>query len=173
MSDPFLGQIMIFGGNFPPKNWAFCDGSLLPIQQYSALFSLLGTMYGGDGRVTFALPDLRGRVPIGMGPGPGLSPYQQGQKGGQETHTLQTSEMPSHTHPVAVAASNEANTPQNRPGGNVLGAANIYDSPASADAALGGVNAGAAGGNTPHENRQPFLAVNYIIALAGVFPPRN
>lgn len=173
MSEPFLGQIMIFGGNFPPKNWAFCDGSLLPIQQNSALFSLLGTMYGGDGRVTFGLPDLRGRVPVGMGPGPGLSNYKQGEKGGQESHSLQISELPSHAHPVAVAAANENNTLQNRPGGNVLGAANIYDLPASADAALGGVSAGAAGSNTPHENRQPFLAVNYIIALAGIFPQRS
>lgn len=173
MSEPFIGQIMIFGGNFPPKNWAFCDGSLLPIQQNTALFSLLGTMYGGDGRVTFGLPDLRGRVPIGMGQGPGLSIYQEGEKGGQETHTLQISEMPGHIHPVAVAASNEASSPQNRPGGNVLGAANIYDSPASADAALGGVSSGPAGGSAAHENRQPYLAVNYIIALYGIFPPRS
>ena len=173
MSEPFLGQIMIFAGNFPPKNWAFCDGALLPIQQNSALFSLLGTTYGGDGRVTFGLPDLRGRVPVGMGQGPGLSNYQQGQKGGQETHTLLASEMPSHTHPVTVAAANENNSLQNRPGGNVLGAASIYDSAASADAALGGVSSGSAGGNTPHENRQPYLAVNYIIALAGIFPSRG
>jgi microcystin-dependent protein len=173
MSEPFLGQIMIFAGNFPPKNWAFCDGALMPIQQNTALFSILGTTYGGDGRVTFALPDLRGRVPIGMGPGPGLSPYQLGEKGGQETHTLQIAEMPSHTHPVTVAAANENNTPQNRPGGNVLGAANIYDSAASADAALGGVSSGSVGGNAAHENRQPYLAVNYIIALYGIYPPRN
>jgi microcystin-dependent protein len=170
MSEPFLGQIMILAGNFPPKNSAFCDGSLLAISANQGLFSLLGTIYGGDGRTTFALPDLRGRVPIGMGPGPGLSPYQQGQKGGQETHTLQSSEMPSHTHPVTIAAANENNTPKNRPGGNVLGAANIYDAAATADAALGGVNVGAAGNNAPHENRQPYLAVNYIIALVGIYP---
>lgn len=173
MSEPFIGQIMIFGGNFPPKGWAFCDGSLMAISQNTALFSILGTMYGGDGRTTFALPDLRGRVPIGMGSGPGLSSYTEGQMGGQETHTLLTTEMPAHTHAVAVAASNEANTPQNRPGGNVLGAANIYDLPASADAALGGVSCGPAGGGQPHENRQPYLAMNYIIALAGIFPSRS
>ncbi|MBL8242469.1 MAG: phage tail protein [Bryobacterales bacterium] len=173
MSEPFIGQIMIFGGNFPPKGWAFCDGSLMAISQNTALFSILGTMYGGDGRTTFGLPDLRGRVPIGMGSGPGLSSYTEGQMGGQETHTLLTTEMPAHTHAVAVAASNEANTPQNRPGGNVLGAANIYDLPASADAALGGVSCGSAGGGQPHENRQPYLAMNYIIALAGIFPSRS
>ncbi len=173
MSDPFLGQIMIFGGNFPPKGWAFCDGSLMAIQKNSALFSILGTMYGGDGRVTFGLPDLRGRVPIGMGQGLGLTAYQEGEMGGQESHTLVPAEIPTHTHPVTVAVSNESNTPQNRPGGNVLGAATIYDSPASADAALGGVSSGPAGGNLPHENRQPYLAVNYIIALVGVFPSRG
>jgi microcystin-dependent protein len=173
MAEPFVGQIMIFGGNFPPRGWAFCDGSLMPISQNPALFSILGTMYGGDGHVTFGLPDLRGRVPIGMGQGLGLTNYQQGAKGGQETHTLLTSELPIHEHPVTVAASNEASTPQSRPGGNVLGAANIYDSPASADAALGGVSSGPAGNNQPHENRQPYLAVNYIIALTGIFPTRG
>jgi len=173
MAEPFIGQIMIFGGHFPPKGWAFCDGSLMPIAQNTALFSLLGTMYGGDGKVTFALPDLRGRVPIGMGQGLGLSNYVEGQAGGQETHTLVANEIPSHTHAVSVAVSNEANAPQNRAGGNVLGAASIYDSPSTADAALGGVSVGTAGGNQPHENRQPFLAVNYIIALAGIFPQHN
>jgi microcystin-dependent protein len=173
MAEPFIGQIMIFGGNFPPKGWAFCDGSLLPIAQNSALFSILGVMYGGNGTTTFALPDLRGRVPIGMGQGLGLSNYVEGQAGGQEFHTLVANEIPVHTHAVTVSVSNEANTPQNRPGGNVLGAANIYDLPASADASLGGVSAGAAGGNQPHENRQPYLAVNYIIALVGIYPSRG
>lgn len=108
-----------------------------------------------------------------MGQGLGLTNYQIGAKGGQETHTLVTSELPIHDHPVTIAASNESNTPQSRPGGNVLGAANIYDSPASADAALGGVSSGPAGNNQPHENRQPYLAVNYIIALYGVYPTRS
>ncbi len=174
MSDPFIGQIILFGGNYAPLNWAFCNGALLSIADHEALFAILGTTYGGDGQVTFALPDLRGRAPVhaGSGPGPGLSPYVLGQVGGLETVALSTGAIAAHSHPVKVAVRNEGAT-QSRPGGNILGAGNNYDAPASADAALGGVSVGEAGGNFPHENRQPYLACNYIISLTGIFPPHN
>lgn len=173
MSEPFIGQIMPFGGTFAPKGWAFCDGSLLPISTNSALFSILGTQYGGNGTTVFALPDLRGRVPIGQGNGPGLSGYVIGQVGGQETHTLTVNEIPAHTHPFTVAVANEATTPQTRPGGNILGPGQVYEPVSAADATLGGVTSSSAGGNVPHENRQPYIALNYIIALVGVYPARG
>jgi microcystin-dependent protein len=171
MSDPYIGQIILFAGKFAPLNWAYCDGSLIPIAENPELFTILGTTYGGDGQVTFALPDLRGRAPVhaGAGPGPGLSPYPLGQVGGLESVTLSTNHLPAHTHPVKIAVRNEGAT-QSRPGGNILGAGNNYDAPASADTSLGGVTMGAAGGNQPHENRQPYLACNYIISLSGIFP---
>lgn len=174
MSDPYLGQIILFAGNFAPLNWAFCDGSLLSIADNSALFSILGTTFGGDGQTTFALPDLRGRAPVHAGsvPGPGVSHYSAGEKGGQEKVTLSSDQVPAHTLPVKIAVHNEGAT-QSRPGGNILGAGNNYDAPASADASLGGVSAGPAGGNQPHENRQPYLACNYIIALYGIYPSRT
>lgn len=170
--EPFIGQIMIFGGTFPPKNWAFCDGSLLPIANFSALFSILGTMYGGNGTTTFALPDLRGRVPIGMGQGPGLSVYTEGEMGGEANHTLVTQEMPQHNHGVTVASSNsEASFPQ--PGGNIPASAQAYQEVSAADGALGGVTCAIAGGGQAHNNMQPYTAMNYIIALQGVYPPRS
>lgn len=174
MSDPYIGQIILFGGNYAPLNWAFCDGSLLSIAENAVLFAILGTTYGGDGQVTFALPDLRGRAPVhaGSGPGPGLSPYSIGEVGGLETVTLSTNHLPAHTHPVKIEVRNEGAT-QSRPGGNILAAGNNYDAPASADTSLGGVSAGPVGGNLPHENRQPYLACNYIIALEGIFPPHS
>jgi len=174
MSDPFIGQIILFAGNYAPLNWAFCNGALLPISENEALFAILGTTYGGDGQVTFALPDLRGRAPVHVGgsPGPGRSPYALGQVGGIETVTLSTAQMAAHSHPVKAAARNEPGG-QSRPGGNIPAAANNYDAPASADASLGGVSMGEAGGNFPHENRQPYLACNYIIALYGIFPSRG
>lgn len=174
MSDPFIGQIILFAGNYAPRGWAFCNGDLLSIAEYTPLFAILGTTYGGDGQTTFAVPDLRGRAPVhvGSGPGPGLSPYALGQVGGLETVTLSTKELPGHSHPVKIAVRNEGAT-QSRPGGNILGAGNNYDAPASADASLGGVTAGAEGGNLAHENRQPYLACNYIIALEGIFPPHS
>jgi microcystin-dependent protein len=172
MSEPFIGQITIFGGNFAPRGWAFCNGQLLSIAQYSAVFALLGTTYGGDGQTTFALPNLQGRVAIGFGNGPGLSPRALGQSGGEENHTLVVTEMPAHQHTFAVAASNEAAT-ANRPGGNILAEGTIYSAPTAADATLGGVSAQTVGGSQPHNNMQPYLAVNYIIALEGIFPSRN
>ena len=172
MSEPFIGQIMIFGGNFPPRGWAFCDGSLLAIQSNTALFSILGTTYGGDGRVTFGLPDLRGRVPIGMGNGPGLTPRQQSEMSGEENHTLITSEMPAHNHTVTVGVS--GNPPStSRASGAVPASGQFYDAAANAAGSLGAVACANAGGNQGHNNMQPYLALNYVIALQGIFPSRN
>ncbi len=176
MSEPFLGQIMIFGGNFAPRGWAFCNGQLLPIAQNTALFSLLGTTYGGNGQSTFALPDLRGRAPIHFGQGPGLSNYVLGQLGGAESVTLSVAQMPAHTHVLSVSTSN-GNDPS--PAAKVLAKAydsntlnniNTYSNGAP-DAALNGLAATGNGGS--HENRPPYLAVNYIIALQGIYPSRN
>lgn len=173
--DAYIGQIMLFAGNFAPKNWAFCDGSLVSIQQNSALFSILGTTYGGDGRTTFALPDLRGRVPIHVGagtPGPGLSPHTLGERSGTETVTVFTSQMATHNHAVTVAASNEGNS-QPRPVGNIFGTGSNYEVPAGASGNLGGVSCGNTGGSQPHNNMEPYTAMNYIICLYGIFPSRN
>jgi microcystin-dependent protein len=172
MSEPFIGQISLFAGNFAPKGWAFCNGQTMAIQQNSALFAIIGTTYGGNGQTTFQLPNLQGRVPIGFGSAPGLSSYQLGQAGGEEAHTLVVNEMPAHTHPVTIGASNEAPS-ANRPGGNIPAEATAYSAPSAADATLGGVTAGLTGGGQPHNNMQPYLALNYIIALQGIFPARN
>lgn len=176
--DPFLGEIIMFGGNFAPRGWAFCDGQLLPISSNSALFSILGTIYGGDGRTTFALPDMRGRVAIHAGSGPGLTPHNLGSKGGEETHTLTVPEMPSHNHTATMHAENAVGTQQN-PKDNMLGATPngpIY-APITAgnDKAMGAgsVIVANAGGGQRHNNMQPFLTINYIIALMGAFPSRS
>lgn len=180
--EPMIGEIRIFAGNFAPRSWAFCDGQLLAIAQNQALFSILGTTYGGDGRTTFALPDLRGRTAIGPGNGPGLTPRPLGQKSGQETHNLTIQEMPSHNHVLTggVSVGSNANAaPSNEASGNTLGAgANIYNSDAADPGEdLGGVSSTLAvannGGSQAHNNMQPYLAVYYIIALQGVFPSRN
>jgi microcystin-dependent protein len=174
MSDPFVGQIMIFGGNYAPQGWLFCNGALLPIAQYAPLFALIGTTFGGDGQTTFAVPDLRGRAPVhaGASAGPGLSRYALGQMGGAETVPLTSQSMAAHSHSVKISANNEsANV--TRPGGAILGAGAIYEPPGSADATLGGVSCGDIGGDKPHENRMPFIAMNYIICFEGIFPPRG
>jgi microcystin-dependent protein len=176
MATPFLAQITIFASNFAPKNWAFCNGQILPIAQNQALFSLLGTTYGGNGQTTFALPNLQGRVPIHVGQGPGLSSYVLGQTGGAETHTLTVNEMPAHTHPVQVGATAAAGNAQS-PINNILatdGAGGTAGySTAAAGGNLGGVSAGNTGGSQPMSLLQPYLAINYIIALFGIFPSRN
>ena len=181
MAQPFLGQIEAFAFNFPPKGWAFCAGQLLPINQNQALFSLLGTFYGGDGVSNFALPDLRGRVANAFGQGQGLQPYNVGQKGGEEFHTLILNEMAAGGHTHAVTARNNGTTGgTNVPSDAVtLGAGyssqtgspavNIYSS-AAPTIAMGSL--GQAGGQ-PHENRMPFLGLNYCIALQGIYPSRN
>ncbi len=172
MSDPFVGAIRRFGFGFAPQGWAPCNGQLLPINQNQALFSLLGTTYGGDGRTTVALPNMQSRVPVGQGQGPGLSPYAEGQAGGAETVTLAPAQIPGHTHPLK-ASSSAADSSQ--PGGRALArsASHIYTAKPDASTVMNADMLGDAGGSQPHENIQPYLAVNFCIALAGIFPARN
>jgi microcystin-dependent protein len=171
MTEPFLGEIRIFAGNFPPKGYAFCQGQILSIQQNAALFSLLGTQYGGNGTTNFGLPDLRGRAPLGQGQGPGLSAYSVGEQIGTESVALTTPEMPAHNHTLQTtnAAANRSNA-----NGAMLAVAKdpIYAAPPPS-AVLNPGSLSLAGGSTPHENMQPFLTLNFIIALVGVFPARN
>jgi len=171
MSDQFVGEIRMFAGNFAPVGWAFCNGQLLPISQNTALFSLLGTYYGGDGKSTFALPNLIGRVPIQQGDGPGLSPRYLGESSGSESVTLLTSEIPAHTHTTgAQSGPGGSNTPTNmawaaqRSAANYISSANVNMAP---DALT------IAGSSLPHNNMQPYLVVTFIIALQGIFPPRT
>ncbi len=173
MSQPFVGQVIAVGFNFAPVNWALCDGSLLPISQYTALFSLLGTQFGGNGKTNFALPDLRGRSALGAGQGPGLQPYVVGQAGGVESVALTSGQVGSHTHGLAAAATATTPTPGS---GAVLGTP-AAGTPIYATAGTAGTLSGSAvspsQGGAPHENRQPSTTVNYIISLFGVFPPRS
>jgi microcystin-dependent protein len=174
-----IAEIRLFAGNFAPRNWAFCSGQILSIAQNTALFALLGTTYGGNGQTTFALPDFRGRVAVGTGQGPGLSPIVLGQVAGEPTHTLITAEMPAHNHPISGSASGLANNAN--PTGNSLaiGAVASDNSPvnmyntAAPSALLNGQTCGIAGGSQPHNNMQPYLGMNYIICLFGIFPSRN
>ena len=165
MTEPFIGEIQVFPFGFAPRGWAQCNGQLLPINQNQALFSLLGTMYGGDGRTTFALPDLRGRVALGVGPG-----YSQGQQAGEEAHTLSVSEMPAHTH--GANASSAAPSTSN-PAGAAWANAGASSYAASPNAPMAGNAVAPAGGGQPHENRSPYLTLNFCIALVGIFPSRN
>lgn len=171
--EPFLGQIMIVGFNFAPRGWATCEGQILSIAQNTALFALLGTMYGGNGQTTFALPDLRGRVAVGQGQGPGLSSYQIGQVGGVETVTLTTGQIPAHNHNLrAVSEAGDVAAPANA----FLAATGTFDPEYRASGTQVSMAAAAisqAGGSQPHENRQPYLGVNYVIALQGIFPSRD
>lgn len=188
MSSPFIGQIVMFGGNFAPRNWAFCDGQLLAISQNTALFSILGTTYGGDGRTTFALPDLRGRQAIHPGNGPGLPSYRLGQRGGAPTHTMNITEMPSHNHTATFTPAGAGGIPattedagETTPGPNlVLGktAQEIYSDDPANTTIQGGAGGGTVavlnnGGQQPFNIMDPYLAVNYIIALLGIFPARS
>jgi microcystin-dependent protein len=165
MSQPYVGEIRMFGGNFAPAGWMFCDGSLLPISEYETLFNLIGTTYGGDGQSTFALPDLRGRLPIHQGGG-----FTLAETGGAETVTLTINQIPSHTHPyLASTTPGNANSPQNNLAAN--GTVNIspyYDT--SAKTAMGANSIGNTGGSQPHDNFQPYLCISFIISLFGVFP---
>ena len=175
--ESMIGTIAMFGGNFAPQNWAFCNGQLLPISSNTALFSILGTTYGGDGRSTFALPDLRGRVPMGVGQGSGLTPRTLGENGGAERVTLGAQEMPTHTHgPSLPVSSSEADA--TTPEGNALGAqpdargtVPVY-STGSTNGSMS-VNSSNAGGGQAHGNVQPYLAVNFIIATIGIYPSRS
>lgn len=166
MAEPFLGEIRLMSYNFPPKGWAFCNGQLLPINQNQGLFSLLGTTFGGDGRVNFALPDLRERTPIHSGSG-----HTLGERGGEQTHTLSISEIPTHTHSLQ-ASSQQGNAAV--PTGAVLASPlnQAYGQPAATTTLAAGSVANA-GGNQAHENRQPFLALSFCIALQGIFPSPN
>jgi microcystin-dependent protein len=166
MAEPFLAEIRIMSFNFAPKGWALCNGQLLPINQNQALFSLLGTTFGGDGRVNFALPDLRARTPIHVGAG-----HTLGERGGEDSHTLTLSEMPAHSHPVMVnaAATGGNSVPTNRFLG---GANNAYHTPASLTPMRAGTLTNT-GGSQPHPNEQPFLTLSFCIALQGIFPSPN
>lgn len=175
MSNPFIGEITMFGGNFAPRSWAFCNGQLLPIVSHTALFSLLGTTYGGDGRTTFGLPNLAGRVAMhgGSGTGPGLTRRVIGQLGGTTQETLSLAQLGAHSHPTMMAANTGAPDTTD-PAGNVLASVSGY----TANAANVDMNAGTleladTGANAPHTNMMPHTSVNYIIALQGTFPSRN
>ena len=179
---PYISMIEAFAFNFAPRGWAMCAGQTLSIAQYQALFSLLGTTYGGNGQTTFNLPDLRGRLALGFGQGPGLSTYALGAPGGQESHQLVISEVPPHAHTLNATNNGQANG-TNLPSSSVLMGSgygieannpteNIYGN-ASPSIAMAASAVGSAGGNQPHENRMPFLTINYCIALEGVFPSRS
>jgi len=170
MSEPFIGEVRMFGGNFAPRDWAFCDGRLLSIASYTTLFAVIGTIYGGDGRTTFGLPDLRGRAPMHPGSGPGLTRRVQGERGGSETETLSETQLPSHTHQMhAVDAVGNTKTPDNNSlahaGYHPDGSTNLVDMNAAAITNTGGGQA--------HSNMAPSLGMNFIIALNGVFPFRS
>lgn len=172
-ANPQLGEIVMFAGNFAPRGWSFCAGQLLPISQNTALFSLLGTIYGGDGRTTFALPDLRGRVAVQHGRGPGLSDYRVGQRGGLEEVTLNSLQIPPHGHSGQVITSDSVGS-ENAPAGNYIAPhTGAFSEDATSGAKLEGVVSDNSGGNQAHNNMQPYLAVNYIIALQGTFPSRS
>ena len=172
MSQPYVGEIRIFGGNFPPAGWAFCHGQLLPISENETLFNLIGTTYGGDGQSTFALPDLRGRAPVHMGQGPGLSSYLIGETAGVEEVTLTQTQLPMHGHGMAHGAGTQAS-----PVGGHLAQTPArdfrYATAAGANTFLPTQTLDPAGGSQPHENRSPFLTVNFIISLFGVFPSQT
>jgi microcystin-dependent protein len=173
--DPFLGEIRIFAGNFAPVNWAFCDGSMLSIRSNTALFSIMGTTYGGDGYNTFALPDLRGRAPLHFGSGIGLTPYSIGEIGGNRNVPLTLSDIPKHTHAANYFASDSTQT---SPTGAYWSDStegfkppDIYSSKFDKEMNVQAI--GMTGGGLPHNNMQPYLGINYIIALQGVFPNRG
>jgi microcystin-dependent protein len=163
--DPFLGEIRLVAFNFAPQGWAFCAGQVLPISQNTALFSLLGNAYGGDGMTTFALPDLRGRVPVGAGQSAAGSDYELGSTGGHETVKLTASQLPGHAHPVR--ASSAASATRN-PSDAVPAAGGAYS--ATRNAKMSAAMIGRSGGGQAHDNRQPYVSLNYIIALQGIFP---
>ncbi|MEM1204439.1 MAG: tail fiber protein [Acidobacteriota bacterium] len=169
MSEPFLAEVRIVGFNFAPRGWAFCDGQILPINQNQSLYSLLGTTYGGDGRTSFALPDMRGRAPMHVGNG-----HREGQKSGEETHTLAGNEMPNHDHVAQASASNGNDL---NPGGHLLSrqVGLIYQeaAPASDLIPMAAGTTANVGGGQAHDNMQPYLAINFCIALRGLFPSRN
>lgn len=176
MSDPFVGEIKMFGGNFPPNGWALCQGQLIPISENDVLFQLIGTTYGGDGQSTFALPNLASRVPMHMGQGPGITQsYQIGELGGVEQVTLTTQQIPSHTHTAVTASTGQVAAAAN----NILAdaqstqtGARIYSTQAT-NVQMNANTIAPAGGSQPHTNFQPTLAINFIISLFGIYPSQN
>jgi microcystin-dependent protein len=174
MANPYLGEIRAVGFNFAPVGWALCNGQVLAISQNTALFSLLGTYYGGNGTTNFALPNLQGSAPMHQGNGAGLTPRVIGEVGGETAVTLLTTQIPSHTHVAQNAAASTTGTPGPTAifGGGGRGKAPAY-APAGTPAAMSGQAVGLSGGNQPHNNMPPYLVLNFIIALTGVFPPRS
>lgn len=170
MSDPFVGEIRMFGGNFAPVGWALCNGQIVPISQNTALFSLLGTQYGGNGTSTFALPNLQGLTPMHQGQGPGLTPRTMGDQGGVETVTLTQQQLPAHTHlPQATIGAGNRQSPAGANWSSIRG--RLYGTTAGVTMATGALSS--TGGSQPHNNVAPYLAVTFIIALNGIFPARN
>jgi len=178
MANPFVAEIRIYPFNFAPKGWAFCNGQLMSISQNTALFSLLGTTYGGDGKSNFGLPNIQGSAPMHPGQGPGLSLHDLGETGGSDTMTLLTSEMPSHTHTISCIDGPRAGGQSGQPGNATLVKtggvpANAYTSGASQNQTMAANMVGIMGGNLPHNNLMPYLTLNFCIALQGVYPPRS
>ncbi len=174
MSEPFVGEIRMFGGNFAPRGWAFCEGQLVAVSQNDALFSLFGTLYGGDGRTTFGLPDLRGRIPICAGTGPGLSPRRLGAKGGDEKVTLTSTQLPAHSHPLRASANSTSNAdnPVDAATGDAGGVA-LYGVPGSEPIAMNAAAVSSVGAGQSHNNMAPVLAIHFIVALFGIYPSRQ
>lgn len=171
--EPFIADIILFAGNFAPRGWAFCQGQLLPISQNTALFSLLGTTYGGDGTTTFGLPNLQGRLAIHPGRGPGLSSYRLGQSGGTENVTLNSTQIPQHSHTGKVEVSTNNGGESNPSGQYIANHSGAFSEEPTGPNSLNGVITNPTGGNQAHNNMQPSLALNYIIALQGVYPSRS
>jgi microcystin-dependent protein len=170
MSQPYIGEIRMVGFSFAPAGWAFCSGQLVPISENDALFNLIGTTYGGDGQETFGLPNLQGRVPMHQGTGSFGTTYQMGEQAGVESVTLTISQIPNHTHPV-LATTDAGNA--NLAGGNFLGSGQVIYAPAPASHAMNALMDSAVGGSQPHENMQPFLTINFVISLFGIFPTQT
>jgi len=173
MSQPYVGEIRMFGGSFAPAGWMTCDGQILPISEYETLFNLIGTTYGGDGQTTFALPNLSGRVPVHMGQGSGLSNYNLAQNAGTSTVTVTTNQIPSHSHPV-IADDNNATTNQTTPTNDYYGNAtptSVYSPSSTGLHPM--LTLPTQGGSQPHENMQPYLPITFIISLFGVYPSPN
>ncbi|HKK74358.1 MAG TPA: tail fiber protein [Saprospiraceae bacterium] len=170
MSEPFVAEIRIFAGNFAPRGWAFCNGQLLPVSQNTALFSLIGTTYGGDGRSTTALPDLQGRAPMHPGRGPGLTTRRLGERGGEEIVTLTEAQMPNHNHTMMGT---DRDVDDNKPQDTSYGAGTFQYQSSSNLVTMNDAMLPSAGGSQAHNNMQPYLAINFIIALVGLYPSRS